>query len=442
MAVLPWLLVGAAVVPSIALPFGVPGGFQFGGRQVFWADPLIPAAAFLAVRRLPGVTRRCDRWLTLVAFVVVGGMLYGISRGVGFSDLTQDCRGLTYLLCAYLIGSRVGLDRGMSIASRLVLIILPLTAAALVAGEVRGASLLQGRQSIAAAFVAGGPSQIFDVTRYMLPPKTLAAMSLVVGLALVLSGRQGRGLRRAGLWLVIASSVVVVFNSYSRSVLLGLAASVVVLLLLRRRAGLKPMRLALLGASVALVSWLLIFVPFGIADTSGNLLQRQVFAFNGRVVHGLEETNLSQSPGDQWRLVEGKYATEAIMRSPAFGLGLGTEYRPAQPVAHSAFSGNKAYGQQFIHNAVLFLLVKLGFVGTACLCGLALACATGALRAIQYRAPEPVPVALVAALVGVVTCSMFVPDLTNQASAGLVGLSLGMLAHRGAVAPSRTSTAD
>jgi len=153
------------------------------------------------------------------------------------------------------------MERVAYIVSRAALVILPLTAVALIAGDLTGKSLLQGRQGAAQAFVAGGERQVFDVTRYLLPPKALAAACLVVAVAIMLTGRERRPASRLGLGLITAASSVIIFVNYSRSVLIGLGCSLLVLALFHRRAGLRiPRFIACVGA-VALVGWLLITVP-------------------------------------------------------------------------------------------------------------------------------------------------------------------------------------
>lgn len=421
----------ALVLAIAAPPRWLPTAFGVAGRQAYLADAFLPLAAVFALRRRSR-TRDFDVFAWLFVGVITLGVIMGARNGNPWSAFVQDTRGPAYLVCSYFIASRLFRPVHLKPVLAITAAILWFTAASMIVTEATGVAILKGGRTQQVSSSDLDAQQTFDSTRFLLQPKTLGFIALFVSGSLLLSRRRPfhRSWAVAGLYLV--PGLVISFLAFSRSSLLGLAAASVVLVLLARSFSFDARRV--LFGSVALASILAVSVLVGgstlLNNPDGNLLARQVAAFDARVIQGLSGSNLTEDRGNEWRVVEARLAWKAIKQQPLMGHGLGAAYRPADTrTGLSSFKNDPTYGTRFVHNLYLFYLVKVGVVGLASLMALVLYPAlAAATRTIRAKDPGGAVLALFAAILGILAINLFFPDLQDEGGAATVGSVIGYLA--------------
>ena len=420
----------AALPPPAVFPMLV----GLGGRNVYVTDLLLPAGALIALLRASR-TPRSDRTMWAYVWLFVSLTLLSLIRFVPLDSLIQDLRGPIYIVCGYLIASRLyeETDAGRVVATAAA--VLWYTAVMIAASLVTGAELLSGRVNDGlSAFTVTGTAEV-DAGRFLLDAKGLAYLGVVVGLTALLSPSWPR--RRLTLLGLGLPGLIATFAALSRQSFVALAVSVLVLLALGGRLRLDARRTAVASSVVVVVVFALAAAWSGVSSPAGNVVARQLYAFEVRVVQGLFPENAAQSPGNQWRLVEARYALEAFRGAPVLGVGVGEAYRP---LAGEQVFGDADYGARFIHNLWLYYVAKTGAVGVAVFLVFLLVPTVGALRQPLRDRQSVVDVALVAGLVGLAVVNVFEPDFHRVGTAPLLGALLGYLALRASrQAPGRRS---
>lgn len=436
----PHLLLVLGVVLAVAQP---PAGLDFSigadGRQVSYSDLLLPLAALCGLLRRSRTPRQ-DLFAWALTGLVVCGFAAGALSGEPFKAMTQDGRGIVYLLGTYFAASRLLVRRDLRPALAATSAVLWLTTVAMVLSSVTGADLLSGRiQQVTQQSSAAHRAQSFDATRFLLNPKDLALVALVVGLLVLSSAGADLERRRWALLGFVLPGFTMSFLAYSRSVLLALAVVLALAVLLSRRLDLSTGVLVraggvavLLAATVGLAG----SVP-GLSDPQGNFFARQVAAFDGRVIQGLEVQQVASSPGNEFRVREAGYALTSIAEHPAFGRGLGTSYRPDVVATGelNSFRNNLTYGARFVHNSLLFYAVKLGLVGLAVLLLFLLRPAVWALLCGPAERPEDrlartLDGAVALGVLSVLVVSLFQADLQQSQTGPVLGALVAWLALR------------
>ncbi|WP_336921882.1 O-antigen ligase family protein [Aquipuribacter sp. SD81] len=422
---LPLLALASAVTPPlVSLPFLV----VVGGKSLFLSDVLLPLAVLVALRRRARVPR-----LELLAWFYAAVMLAQAAVGVvqrqPFEAFTQDLRGPLYVVMGFLVVSRLATTRGARAAVRVALLVLWYTASLMLVTIATGTELLAGRTENVRAFDTVQTLEI-DATRFIVNSKGLAFLAVVVGVA-VLASRVSTRHQRLLAAACLVPGAVVTFLGYARATMLALALCLLLLGLLARRLGLDWTRLGAALLALAAPAALLVLSGNGslVNDPDGNALARQVAGFEARVLDGLDEEG-ANSPGNQYRLLENRYALQAAADNALFGLGIGADYHPrfVQDPTLQAFKANPDFGSRFIHNGWLWYLVKTGAVG---LVAALLLFFVPVLRAVGGRVPPAgtgvVAIALAVGLVGLMVIHLFEPDIHRVGTAPLFGAALGYL---------------
>lgn len=171
------------------------------------------------------------------------------------------------------------------------------------------------------------------------------------------------------------------------------------------------------GAAALGVALLLVLAP---SSTLSNRLTDFGDAFGARVVAGLRQSGRSDDSSLALRNVESGYAIDAFERNPIFGGGFGDQYRP--PINFGSGDFWRVYGRTYVHDAFLWIAVKLGLLGLL---------AYGYLMLRAMRRPDrgsrhPANVASVAALCSALVISIWVPLLLDPR--GGVAMAGGLVA--------------
>ncbi|RJK97879.1 O-antigen ligase family protein [Vallicoccus soli] len=420
----------AATPPLLALPLSV----TVGGKSLYLSDLLLPAAAVVALTRRSRL-QRTDLLVLAYAAVIAFDSAVGIVRHQPFQAFTQDLRGPAYIVLGYVIASRLWRPVHSRAAVRAALVVLWYSAGLMLVTIVTGTELLAGRVANVRVQGVGGTAAELDATRFIVNSKVLAFVVLVAAATVLLSRRAGARERLLAAVLALPAFLVT-FLGYARATLLALLLCTAVLLVLRRRADLHGGRLgAVVLAAAALVGVVgLTGTASLLSDPDGNLVARQVAGFEERVLGGLT-TEQVETPGNEYRLLENRYALMTWGENPLFGQGIGASYHPpmiADPLLQ-AFETDPEFGSRFVHNGYLWYLVKTGLVGLLAFLAMVLVPVARVLR--RAAGPEgmpPVDVALAVSLLGLMLIHAFEPDMHRVGGAALVGALIGYLSLRGA----------
>lgn len=419
---LPLLALTVAVMPP---PAALPFSLAIAGKTVYLTDILLPLATLFALRQRSRAPRFDRVAWTYVGLIVIASLL-GMVHYAPLQFFIQDLRGPIYLVCGYFIAARLFRSEDIGLIVRLAALVLWYSAGMIVASLLTGQALLGGRVEGVRAFQTTGAVEV-DATRFLLDVKGLAFIGLVLGAAALL-GRSWPSRRMTLLGLGLPGFVVT-FVGLSRQSLLAFGLTLVLLLALTRRFRVAPRRMvaAVSGLTAMAVAIALLGAWPYMSDPNGNALARQVYAFETRVLEGLRYENATESPGNQWRVAEAKYALEETVRNPLLGIGIGSAYRPL--LSDHPF-GDLDYGARFIHNLHLWYLAKTGVIGYLVFLVFMLWPVLAAARSVDLsgRHRYAVDLALGVAIIGILVVDLFEPDLHRVGTAPLVSAILGYLA--------------
>jgi hypothetical protein len=446
---LPAALLGAVVVlrsrrvvPLVALalavtpfPLAMPRTLPLGGRSLFLTDLVLPLVAVLALRA-PQRSRGADRAVGLYGGLMLALAIWGTARGASLEALIQDGRGPAYIICGYLIASRL-LDVGDRRAIvQTVGAVLWWSTGMIVASLLVGRELLAGRVGETSSFGGGDAKLGLEAVRFLIASKELALVAFVACLCALLAGTERRLGWRTGLG-VMAPAAFVLFMGFSRQSVLGVAAGLAVIVVASPLRVRTLGRLVSVGVVAAVVAVVLAISGVGgrLSDPDQGIVGKQVQGFTERVVGGLFGENLVDDPGTRFRTMEGGAARAFAFDHPLVGGGLGSTYRGALEL--EAFV-DIDYGQRYVHNIYLWYAVKGGLVGLLALLALV---ARPLVRGLWPAMFRPVPyrgdvLALGAAFVSLLVIGLVEPVMHLSTTAPLVGAMVGAFAVLGASRPS------
>lgn len=429
-SLLPLAALTLACLPALIwFPFLIP----LGGKSVYFTDVLLPLAALMALLR-PSRSPRTDLVVWVYSLVMGLQTAVGLANGQPFNAFTQDLRGPLYIVCGYFIASRLYTSARVRQVLGATGFVLWWSAGLMLFTIATGIDVLAGRTEDVRAYQAAGP-EVIDATRFIVDSKGLAFITLVTGTTVLVSRVATPHQRRVAA-LLVAPALIVTFLNYARATVLALLVCAVLVLALRRLAQVQRRRIAVtalvVSTFVAIIG--LTGTASVFADPQGNVLARQVAGFQERVIGGLDAENV-ESPGNTYRLLENRYALEAIARNPLFGQGVGAAFKPQSfgDPSLDAFQTDPAFGVRFIHNGWLWYLVKGGVVALLAFVALMLAPVVQALyRSARSRARlSPADVGLLVSVIGLLAIFVFEPDIHRTGSAPLVGATLGYLSILG-----------
>lgn len=345
-------IVPEGLLPSVDTPMGT-----------FFAPDVILLALFaaLAVRWLLQADHTMVRTpldVPLLAFY--GVALLGIAAAVARSDVAliaglREARVVTYYLTFFAVTQLVRRDAHRRALLGGLMFAATVVAAAMLAQYAVGPSvaLLPGR--VETLFTEG--AQHTGVTRILPPGQSL----ILVGLVLQSVALAQRRLSLGGLvgyarWGVLALAVLLTFNrSY------WVAAAVSLLLLVALLASEERHRLVVWGLVTLAVVVVLVLALAGQPGSRGERLMAASLDRIGSL--GRAETFWMPGSSFGWRGVEYEHALPQIATRPILGLGLGSEYRPWD----ARLDSDTFDGRYYLHNAHLWIVLKTGWLGYACL---------------------------------------------------------------------------
>ena len=360
------------------------------GSVSLWAAEVV-LLFLIAVQTLAGLGsqsafRRPLGTVEISMIVVVGGALMGClvawESGLSLWAAILAARESIFLLAFWLALKAFSTARGRTAAMWTAGILAMITVGLQVVQTILGSGRL--------IFVAGAYQNLVDiesttgVVRVRPPGLTLVYIVGSFAAARLLWGpRQRRWLAA----VVLIGSIVGLFASQNRNMLLGLPFGVLTAALLSRR----PSRLVVLafllsGALVTVVAVAPVIGGFGGDSTAARLLGR---AASITRIQEVNATSLSD------RTYENGYAWNALRRSPLLGIGWGTTY------------GAYYQGQPrlWIHNQYLSYWLRFGLVPT-CALVIALLAAIRAGARLQRHSSQDRDSWLGAGLVASVTALM------------------------------------
>lgn len=400
-----------------------------GGKTLYFSDLLLPLAALLALTRRSRVPRA-----DLVVWVYVAMMglqsAAGVVNGEPFNAFAQDLRGPVYIVCGYLVASRVFVPRHTRHVLTAAGVVLWYSTALMLVTIATGVETLAGRTEDVRAFAPGG-AEVIDATRFVVDSKGLAFIVLVTSTVVLVSRSASRAQRCAAVVLLVPAFLVTFLN-YARATVLAAVICLLLLAMLQRTARVHRRRVAVAALVVAGAVGAVGVTGTAavLVDPEGNVVARQVAGFSERVIGGLQTEDV-ESPGNTYRLLENRAAVEGAARNPLFGLGIGAAFKPRSfgDPALDAFQQDPAFGVRFIHNGWLWYLVKTGAVGVAVFTVLALRPVVTLVRG-AVRRREPIPpgrLGLALSVVGLLVIFVFEPDIHRTGTAPLFGAVLGYL---------------
>lgn len=211
--------------------------------------------------------------------------------------------------------------------------------------------------------------------------------------------------------------------SFYRSLWIGVGVAFVLLLIVARGADRRRViQWMMVGAVVAMV---VLGLSFSQPESRGSAFviatwERLASLSSEETIAGRKETSTLR-----WRDFEYTYAMPHIMAHPLTGIGLGADYRPFLPdIDYEGFDG-----QGFTHNAHIWILLKTGLLGYACLLGfLLMAIARGfqRWRQVAERQLQAVVLGLSLILVGILISAITEPLLMQWEWIAVIGTALGI----------------
>lgn len=380
----------------LPLPTGMSNEIDVVSFSFYIYEPFLYLTAILLLIRSARRVSFNKGFITWCSFLLV---LLSISvvKGLPVDRILNDARGLVDMSTAYWIGAIATASYNLGRFGTLVLIVLWFSLASAVITSLGIASL--GSVEVSNLYLLGGEVIGNESSRIRMPAEAVAlgALAAVVGLFLT------RGIRMKAALLWALPSLGILFFSFSRNSILGLAAATMFSLV----ATLSPQgvfRLIFKGLSLA-VMCALAYIAIAITASSLNLewLSGPMDAYSTRVVEGLSSDVRSKDSSILYREMEHRHGTEAVSRSPVWGHGLGYAYQP--PVAGMGIFGS-TQAMYYAHNFYLWILIKGGILGFLAFWGLAappllpvrnsshsthlaLSFATISLLAVSVVAPQP-----------------------------------------------------
>jgi hypothetical protein len=372
----------------------------------------------------------------IVGTLAIAGLIvtmHGIANGAETRWLVRDGRPVLYTVLGSIVGSYLLRDReNWQWGLRATTILLATLAFLLVANQLTSQPII-GSDTAANTLYYGDTAIDLTSRRSRIEAGALSTF-IVAGLfAVFCSGLRFKSLVGSRTVLVLAASTVtILFLSYSRNTVLALAAAGLIGATIRTSEPwlnhvLRTATVALLLGAIAVP---LIFVAAQVKPV-GDALQ----AFDQRVIGGLSSKNRAADSSTQWRSTEGRLALDAIARAPLAGTGIGVFYRPSVQGEPFTDDGGKLYS----HNYYYWLLIKGGVAYLSIIAGLTLM-AIGRLLAAARPSDvaQPLYVFAAAGLTGIAATSWVAPFAAQTDFSALLG---AIVAASIAIREARTSPA-
>jgi O-antigen ligase len=406
-----YFALAAALVP---LPQNVPDQIRLAGFTIFLYEPFLYLATAILLARSARMVRLDRAYLVWVAYLALW-IAGSVAIGIPSSRILSDVRGLIDMSVAYLLAMLALQSYSYKTFSRILLAALWVTLVASVLTSLGIVSL--GTIDEAILYLQGGGVLGSETLRVRMPAEPLALVTLgaVIGLML----RRAISLPSALLWS--APCLGILFLSFSRNNILGVAVAVLAALLLMRTsqefAGSLARGTILAGAAAIMV----LAVVFVSSQLGYGWMMDQVDAYSQRVLEGLDTQTLSVDSSVQYRAFETEHGLEAIRESPVLGNGFGYAYLPSRGEAGS-FQATR--GMYYSHNFYLWIAIKGGIVGLAAF----LAFALSPLNIRRARASAGPYFAGVLAVVSLLAISVVAPQPLGTPGAMILGCCLGAAA--------------
>ena len=281
--------------------------------------------------------------------------LRGVGRNPSLNELRPQVMLATFIATALGIRSRrqlVGLMVGLFLLADIVALLV-------IVIEVLGpsSSFVQGAlgQNWRVWWIAGASG--FGSIRVMPSGQFLVYSVSILAFLLMFQRTFGPRLRFLMLaqWLLLNYSLLF---SYTRTQWVASAVAIIAVLVLLPKADRSQLfkQLVLWGGAGLILALL-----FGAAlQQLGSLAFAD--AIGNRFSTLLSPDDTIGSNSVQWRVFENSEATDAILKQPLLGVGLGNTYRTASIDHRQSLGANDSY-YGFVHNSFLYLGVKLGLPG-------------------------------------------------------------------------------
>lgn len=363
-------LYGLAVLLGLgALPAGIQTPAQLGGIQVQQFELLLVAASLPILGDIWRFLRQ-HTGILVFAITIATALPLSLLTDNPTQPALTDTRGLAVLVLATVLtgtlASKPGALPGILFALKWTLIV---SAVLIVVASVTGLRL-EGRVEDAGLYLSSGTLQTSSATRLLVPTSHLATGVLSASAACLLFGI--KRFRSLAPWLL--SSFTIAALSFSRNVILGVAAALVCALVLRGARGLKRATpLLALAALITTIGALAIAVVEPAWDPN-NWFGRIMIGFETRVLGGLTGEALSTDTSVLYRDREMQFGVTAVLNSPLLGNGFGYAYHPGSGDVGTFWRDQAPY---YSHNFYLWLAIKMGAIGLITFTGFVVSCVAG-----------------------------------------------------------------
>lgn len=404
----PRLAIYATLVLSlISVPDVIPMSFSVSGYTVQFYEPLLILALIYTLARLKADRVSNLRVMVLLLLFPLWGLV-GLIAGNPMSRVLFDMRMFIDLPIAFVVASRVARIESVRRVSLSILPVILWTSA--------GFTVLASIFHFGLAGMQSDATGSTDEAARLISPATYPAVAVLCGvLALTISGKMGLSASR-NYWI---PSLILVFLSLTRNVLIAVAVAAVFALIASRSSRssgrLVTYLVGIVGVSV--VVYLLASSLTSIAVFAW--LDDQLNAFGSRVLGGISSQALAKDGSAQFRFEqEDAYLVPQIWNSPIWGHGFGFAYKPL--LTGRALNDKSTNLQYYAHNFYLWILVKSGVAGLALF---VVSVCLPPLRLI--RRFDPISLATGAATLGLLASSFVAPMPLGTPTALLLGVVAG-----------------
>lgn len=299
----------------------------------------------------------------LLAFYSVALLATSIAvfqSSVEFHMARRAIRVVTYYLTFFAVTNLVRGDRQLRLLLRGLFLLAAIVAVAMIAQFLLGASLPILPERVETLYTQG--TGYSGVARILPPGQSVMLVAFIAtSVTLVLGKFRPINTLKFLQWGLLGLAVVFTFTR-SFWVQVSLALSILAYLVRGR----DRQRLVGWGLVVLLLAAIIVLPAFDRPDSQVAQLIRASFERLATLGSGktLGESSM------QWRYIENEYALSQIASHPLLGLGLGARYRPFDP--RIDYRGMKWDARDYIHNAHLWIMTKVGLLGYLCLVWLSL----------------------------------------------------------------------
>lgn len=417
-----YLTVAAA---TAATPVFIPSGFSLGPISVKTYELLLVISAVYAAMKYRGRIP-----ISLVAFglLIAGWAMFGMLAQHEPSKIIYDVRNLLMLWASCFIACRVAGTRVVDGVLIWVKWILWVSAGLSLLASTVGLPLA-GRVEDAALPVAG--ADVGESAVRLLTPATHLSLAVLCVLAVVVVTTRPR----VKIVLIYAApAILMVFISFSRNALLGVAVAVIFGLLASRTVGTVARTIGFTTLTAVVLGLLMISSSALDSFPAGAWLNKQMAGFSGRVLGGLTSETLTVDGSAQFRFQqENALIIPKISEAPVLGHGFGYAYKLPTGNPGSFYADFAPY---YAHNFYLWILAKAGLVG---LCLFLLFAVVPLVKSLKAR--SVVATAAAGGVAALLAISFVAPIPIGSPTGLLLGALIGLCAsHTAATLPQVEAT--